>query len=368
MVFAPVKPEIKQQIISLWSTGHGRNEIDRLMSQQGIKVSHGSISNIIAAHRHQHEQSPQLQPSNDNATIITTTDQGDLDGSSISNVNGVELADQMEPIDFDNQPYEPQTDDLLEDVEYSEALDGESGERLLGYNIEPAPKQMVSQQVSASNVHKQIKKPEQLSNRSPETPLDLGIDWDAGHQARFVKWVMEEKRNRQNEKGMLVLHWKRLKDERQIFENRRKEFEAAEADLAQRITQVKDLIPIALDLKQMGLDFSIANSWLSCVKEMSERKGLDVRSAAWKLAEDLKSWQELGGFETAIQNAKHQLELLNIAVEDKKQALGTIIDLRKSGMTEDNIMNLTRVVNGWGNGNGIGFKLDTSINGHGEAD
>jgi len=74
MVFAPVKPEIKQQIISLWSTGHGRNEIDRLMSQQGIKVSHGSISNIIAAHRRQHEQSPQLQPSNDNATIITTTD------------------------------------------------------------------------------------------------------------------------------------------------------------------------------------------------------------------------------------------------------------------------------------------------------
>jgi hypothetical protein len=198
--------------------------------------------------------------------------------------------------------------------------------------------------------------------------MGLQMDWDAGHQARFLRWIMEEKRRRQNEKNMLSIHWKRLKEERQIFENRRKEFEAAEADLAQRITQVRDLIPIALDLKQMGLDFSIANSWLSCVKEMSERKGLDVRSAAWKLAEDLKSWQELGGFETAIQNAKHQLELLNIAVEDKKQALGTIIDLRKSGMTEDNIMNLTRVVNGWGNGNGIGFKLDTSINGHGEAD
>jgi hypothetical protein len=35
-------------------------------------------------------------------------------------------------------------------------------------------------------------------------------------------------------------------------------------------------------------------------------------------------------------------------------------------MSEDNINHLTRVVNGWGNGND-GFKLDTSINGHQEA-
>jgi hypothetical protein len=55
MVFAPVKPEIKQQIISLWSTGHGRNEIDRLMSKQGIKVSHGSISNVMTAHKRQQQ-------------------------------------------------------------------------------------------------------------------------------------------------------------------------------------------------------------------------------------------------------------------------------------------------------------------------
>jgi hypothetical protein len=308
----------------------------------------------------------------DNIPSLSMTDdmKNNVDSAS-SNWGGLVNVNTVpgDGIDFDSQPYEPETSDaLLEDVDYNPALDGEEGQRLLGYNVEPeqivSPKHVVSQQVS--DVHKQIKKPEQLSNRSPE--MGLQMDWDAGHQARFVRWIMEEKRRRQNEKNMLSIHWKRLKEERQIFENRRKEFEAAEADLAQRITQVRDLIPIALDLKQMGLDFSIANSWLSCVKEMSERKGLDVRSAAWKLAEDLKSWQELGGFETAIQNAKHQLELLNIAVEDKKQALGTIIDLRKSGMTEDNIMNLTRVVNGWGNGNGIGFKLDTSINGHGEAD
>jgi hypothetical protein len=34
---------------------------------------------------------------------------------------------------------------------------------------------------------------------------------------------------------------------------------------------VKDLIPSAKELKEIGIDFSQANSWLSCVKEMSEK-------------------------------------------------------------------------------------------------
>ena len=155
--------------------------------------------------------------------------------------------------------------------------------------------------------------------------LGLGIDWDAGHQTRFVRWVTAEKKSRQYEKGMLALHWKHLKEERKRFEEQKKDFKAADADLAQRVSRVKDLIPLAAELKEIGFDFSLANSWLSCVREMSQRKGLDLRSAAWKLAEDLKSWQGLGGFETAISISKHQLSLLDMAIEDRKAAIRTLV-------------------------------------------
>jgi hypothetical protein len=37
--------------------------VDRELNGDGIKVSHGSISNIINAYKRKHEQSPQLQPS-----------------------------------------------------------------------------------------------------------------------------------------------------------------------------------------------------------------------------------------------------------------------------------------------------------------
>ena len=124
---------------------------------------------------------------------------------------------------------------------------------------------------------------------------------------------------------------------------------------------MRDLLPIALELKQIGLDFSLANSWLSCVKEMSQRKGMDIRSAAWKLAEDLKNWQELGGFETAIQNSKHQLNLLQIASESQKEAIATLVNLKKSGIGGKEIVDLMKTVNSKTNGHGSSFELDTDM-------
>jgi len=56
-----INQEIQQKVISAHLDGYGRNEIDRLMSEQGVKVSHGSISNIINAYKREHGQSQQSQ-------------------------------------------------------------------------------------------------------------------------------------------------------------------------------------------------------------------------------------------------------------------------------------------------------------------
>jgi hypothetical protein len=106
-------------------------------------------------------------------------------------------------------------------------------------------------------------------------------------------------------------------------------------------------------------------SWLNCVAEMAHRKSLDMRTAAWRLASDLGSWQELGGYENAIQNAKNQLALLNMTLEDQKAAIATLVNLQKMGMSEIEISRLVKLVNGWGKGNGNianGLELDTHIN------
>ena len=49
-----------------------------------------------------------------------------------------------------------------------------------------------------------------------------------------------------------------------------------------------------------------------------------------------------------------------MAIEDKKAAIGTLVDLRKMGMSEAEVLKLVKVVNGWGNGNG--FELEDELN------
>src|SRR5215472_16138283 len=138
----------------------------------------------------------------------------------------------------------------------------------------------------------------------------LGIDWDddEDHQARFVKWVLNEKKIRQQEERKLEEGWRLLINERNSLEEQKRNLEAREA----KLHEVKDLIPSAAELKSMGVDFIQAIAWINVIREYASKKMVDERTATWRLAEDLKNWQELGGLESAIQNAKHQLALLNM--------------------------------------------------------
>ena len=115
----------------------------------------------------------------------------------------------------------------------------------------------------------------------------------------------------------------------------------------------------------MGIEFPHANAWINVIREYASKKMVDERSAVWRLAEDLKDWQELGGMENGIQNAKNQLALLNMTLEDQKAAISTLVNLQKMGMSEIEISRLVKLVNGWSKGNGNfanGLEFDMHIN------
>ena len=72
---------------------------------------------------------------------------------------------------------------------------------------------------------------------------------------------------------------------------------------------------------------------------------------------------DLGGLQKAI--VQQELNLLWIATEQQKQAIGVIVDLKKSGMNEEDIGNLVKTVSKWsgqGQSNGTSFELDTHLN------
>ena len=77
---------------------------------------------------------------------------------------------------------------------------------------------------------------------------------------------------------------------------------------------VEDLIPSSKHLKDIGISFDQALVWVNCIKEVAQKERIDERTAAWKLADMLRSFKDLCGLEKAIQQTTQQLAMLNMAI------------------------------------------------------
>src|SRR5215472_15491580 len=366
-MFTPIDPAIREKVISAYVAGHGRNQITRELHEQGIKVSHGSISNFINAYKRKHEEQP--KPDDDagsgvpgSSPLLTRIGQA---------ANDVTPKDVKEPIDlqeidFDDTPVDP--DVFTDEVDYDPEYDGVEGEHRFNYTntmnptfpntIIPFPNTF---NPYLNNFNQQVSLHVIEETKKEESDQTSTIDWDddENHQARFVKWVLNQKKIRQQEERKLEEGWRLLVNERNSLEEQKRNLEAREA----KLHEVKDLIPSAKVLKEIGFDFSQANSWLEAIKGKADQEGLDLRTAAWGLVEDLRNWTEVGGLRKAIAQQKQQLDLLCLATDQQKQAIGIIVDLKKSGMTDEDISNLVNFSK-WSSkvGQGSSFELDTRLN------
>src|SRR5215467_13429789 len=128
-MFTPVDPAIREKVISAYVAGHGRNQITRELHEQGIKVSHGSISNFINAYKRKHEQE-QPKPDDDvgsgvpaDSPLLTRIGQAANDLTP----KDVKEPIDLQEIDFDDTPVDP--DVFTDEVDY----DGAEGDRILNY-------------------------------------------------------------------------------------------------------------------------------------------------------------------------------------------------------------------------------------------
>ena len=136
----------------------------------------------------------------------------------------------------------------------------------------------------------------------------LGVDWDSdeNHQARFVKWVMDQKTARREEERKLQEQWQYLMQEKNNVVEQKRNIEAREG----KIFEVRDLIPSAQQLKELGAQFSQVQAFIYCVREKATAAMIDERTAAWNLVKDLELYNVIGGLQKAVAEKSAQLELL----------------------------------------------------------
>jgi hypothetical protein len=113
MVFAPVDPAIKEKIITAYLSGFGINRIVRDLHKNGIKVSHGSVCNIVRKYKQsqplqlKETSQPQQEESKDfeskttsiNKTPPLIVNNGNL-SSAITSIGG----DRREPVKGSGSP------------------------------------------------------------------------------------------------------------------------------------------------------------------------------------------------------------------------------------------------------------------------
>jgi hypothetical protein len=72
-----IATELRTKVVQMHLEGLGRNEISRILTQQGLHISEGSVGNIVRAYR-KHEQSLQSDTSGIEQVNPKTRDGGPL--------------------------------------------------------------------------------------------------------------------------------------------------------------------------------------------------------------------------------------------------------------------------------------------------
>jgi hypothetical protein len=108
-------------------------------------------------------------------------------------------------------------------------------------------------------------------------------------------------------------------------------------------------------------------------------EGIDPKAAVSLIVQDLKSYNQFNSLQKAIQRAQQNFATLNMLVEQRQQAIASLINLQSKGISDTELIELNKFINSWSSStgrnanidaggatntktNGFNFKLDDKLN------
>jgi hypothetical protein len=95
-----------------------------------------------------------------------------------------------------------------------------------------------------------------------------------------------------------------------------------------KLHEVEPLLPLAKQLQDIGIGFETALPWIETIHECAEAEKLDLRTASYRVAQDLRFYRSIVGIEQEQAKAQQQLGMLNFAILQKQQAISTLMELQ----------------------------------------
>ena len=283
----PISSAIKERVIQLYLEGKGRNEIAQTLNHSHIRISQGSVTNILRTYKADTSQAP-TKATTDFPTSEPTPSPSQLQTS-------------------------PTTETKAEDqIPLSEG---------------PAPSQEALSIEDATGPEEPIK-PAWSDQVQQESFMDLG--W-----SMVFEQVMQAKQQLRERTLLIEQKEKDLEQQRMQVDRARYDLEIREI----KLLEAEPLIPIARQLQDLGTDINQFLPWVETIHEKAQAENIPtLTKAAYSLAQDLRMYRQLGGLKKSIQLTTQQLEMLNMSLQKQQQAIMTLVNLQSAGISDSEIV------------------------------
>ena len=110
--------------------------------------------------------------------------------------------------------------------------------------------------------------------------------------------------------------------------------------LAKRVDRYKQILPLAEKIVAMRISMVELLALDDAVSETAEQYNLPIYAAAFRVINDIKDYNKLGGLKKQLATLSAQVYTVKEVCSHQNQAMVALVKLKSYGITEDDILNL----------------------------
>ena len=326
--------------------GKGRNQIVYELALEHVKVSSGSVSNILNEDKNTKSQ---IKDSTINTKVDINTSgptarigDGKATIRSDSNGNGLimsplDIVNDLKEIDFADTAYR----------DFYPYLEVDASQKVINAPLDST--KIESEAIDGILSSKEI---EESQTKNSLFAVNNDLRFESSRETLAGAWSYMHQRARKfkdkirHETLVLSRREQRLQEQTIQLEREKQDFVVRERDLLVResvVSEAEPLLPLVHQFQNMGLHFDLVLPYIEYMR-CQARKGIDPKTTATYIVHVIESLYKLEGLQKELDLAQKRLEMLKTATAQRERGLNMLVELENKGVSLDVIYELSRVL------------------------
>jgi hypothetical protein len=114
--------------------------------------------------------------------------------------------------------------------------------------------------------------------------------------------------------------------------------------LSTQVKECNNVLPLAQKIRAMNIDIKELLVFDNAVQEISKQYNLPPSVAAFRLFNDIKDYNKIGGLKREISRLCQQIFVVNGVCANQNKAMMAVLNLQSHGITEEQIISLSNIL------------------------